>query len=207
MNPPNALTVSRFFMAGAMMALLFAPWPFSRTAALLVFVLAALTDAVDGRLARRVYGVTPLGALLDPLADKVLVCAALVSFVEIRLPGLARPLVPAWIVVLIIAREFLVTGLRVLAGSRGRPIAAGRWGKHKTIWQMTIIVVALAGLAWHDDWLAGAPESRVLRFRAVYPAVVYCLAVAAAAITMISGVIYYRAHRDLVRRQGEASAG
>ena len=198
MNLPNALTVSRFFMAGAMMALLFAPWPFCRTAALAVFILAALTDALDGRLARRVYGVTPLGALLDPLADKVLVCAALVSFVEIRLPGSSRALVPAWIVVLIIAREFLVTGLRVLAGSRGRPIAAGRWGKHKTIWQMTIIVVSLAGLAWHDDWLSGAPAVAE-RFRLVYLTVVYWLAVAAAAITVISGAIYFREHDDLVR--------
>jgi CDP-diacylglycerol--glycerol-3-phosphate 3-phosphatidyltransferase len=199
MNLPNALTLSRFFMAGIMIALLFASMPFGATCALLVFGLAALTDWLDGHLARKFYGITALGQLLDPLADKVLVCAALVSFVEIRLPGARHPLIPAWIVVLILAREFMVTGLRVLAVRGGRDISAGPWGKQKTIWQIVAIIAMLLGLAIQRDLLPYFAPEWVDPFDLWFARAAYVMALAVAAITVASGAIYFHQHRDLLR--------
>ena len=121
MNLPNTLTVSRLIAAVVVMLAMALPIPFSTTLAFVVFVVASITDYWDGRLARTHYGVTAFGKLMDPLADKVLVCAALVSFVGVRLE--CEPhysLVPAWVVVVIIAREFAVTGLRLLAAASDR---------------------------------------------------------------------------------------
>ena len=201
MNVPNALTLSRFFLTAIMMSLLFAPIPFARTMALVVFVVAGITDALDGRLARNVYGVTAFGELLDPLADKVLVCAAFVSFVEIRIPGGGHPLVPAWIAVVIIAREFLVTGLRVLAGNKGQHIPAGIWGKHKTIWQIVAISTMLLGLAIEQDLLPRVAPGAIPRFDFYFAWTAYILAIVVALITVVSGTIYVHQHRDLIRDQ------
>lgn len=199
MNLPNALTLSRFVMAAIMMALLFVTIPFGATAALLVFGLAGLTDWLDGRLARGSYGVTSMGQLLDPLADKVLVCAALVSFVEIRLPGAKHPLIPAWIVVLILAREFMVTGLRVLAVRGGRDISAGPWGKQKTLWQIIAITAMLLGLAIQRDLLPCFAPHWVDPFDQWFAPAAYWMALAVAVLTVASGAVYFHQHRDLLR--------
>ncbi len=198
MNLPNLLTLGRLAMAGALIGLLPSAAPFAASGALAVFVLAAATDWLDGRLARGRYGVTTLGQLLDPLADKVLVCAALVSMVEIRLPGSRYPLVPAWIVVLIMAREFLVTGLRILAMKAGRDISAGVWGKHKAVWQMGAIMAMLAGLAIHRDVLprlaVGADGFARWLTRGAH-----LLAMWVAVVTVASGVAYAVQHRELLK--------
>ena len=199
MNVPNTLTLSRFFLTAIMMAFLFAHFPFARTMALIVFVVAGITDALDGRLARTVYGVTAFGELLDPLADKVLVCAAFVSFVEIRIPGGGHPLVPAWIAVTIIAREFLVTGLRVLAGTKGQNISAGIWGKHKTVWQIVAISTMLIGLALEQDLLPRVAPDAIPRFDFFFAWTAYLLAIGVALITVVSGTVYIYQHRDLIR--------
>lgn len=136
MNPPNLLTLSRFGMAGLLIIFLNATFPGAAVLSLVVFVLAALTDALDGHLARNVYGCTDFGKLMDPLADKVLTAAAFIGFVELGV-------MPAWMVTLILAREFMVTGLRLLAADKGIVLAAGIWGKHKTIWQMVYIIAVL----------------------------------------------------------------
>jgi len=151
-NIPNILTLSRLVLAVVMMVLLSVAFPFASTLALLVFIVAGITDYLDGYLARHVYGVTSFGSLMDPLTDKVLVCAAFVSFVELRVT-------PAWIVVIIISREFLVTGLRLLAASKGEVISAGKWGKHKTIWQIVAISTILLGMAIRNDLLRSAAPS------------------------------------------------
>ena len=195
MSVPNALTASRLVMAAAMMAFLFTPMPFGTSLALLVFALAAATDALDGQLARRVYGVTAFGALLDPLADKVLVSAALVSFVQLQI-------IPAWIVVMILAREFLVTGLRVLAAGHGRSIAAGPWGKHKTVWQVIVIVSLLAGRAVQRDLLPRVAPGRIAGFTPWFEEFAFVLAAAAALITVASGAIYVHRHMDLLGFEG-----
>ena len=136
MNPPNILTLSRFGMAILLMVCLSITFPGSALVALIVFVLAAMTDALDGHLARKIYGCTDFGKLMDPLADKVLTAAAFIGFVELNV-------MPAWMVTLILAREFMVTGLRLLAADKGIVLAAGSWGKHKTIWQMIFIGLVL----------------------------------------------------------------
>ncbi len=136
MNPPNILTLSRFGMALLLMVCLSVSFPGAAILALIVFALAALTDALDGYLARKIYGCTDFGKLMDPLADKVLTAAAFIGFV-------AMDVMPAWTVTLILSREFMVTGLRLLAADKGIVLAAGPWGKHKTIWQMIFIIVVL----------------------------------------------------------------
>ena len=140
MNLANRLTLSRILAAFAVVAFMLVDFPWSKTAALLVFVAAAATDAVDGALARTRSGHSDFGALMDPLADKILVSGALISFVGLRL-------VPAWMVVVLVTREFAVTGLRLLAASKGTVLHAERGGKQKTVLQMAAIVVGLAGLA------------------------------------------------------------
>lgn len=161
MNLPNLLTMSRLALAGVIMALLTIQKPFFFSAALFVFILAGITDFLDGHIARKRRLISSFGRLMDPLTDKVMVCAAFVSFVEIQIPRGSQlaPLVPAWIVVVIISREFLVTGLRLLAASRGNILSAGKWGKHKTVWQIVAIVLLLLGLAIRHDILHGASPS------------------------------------------------
>ena len=116
---------------------------------LAAFIVAATTDWLDGYLARKMNLVTALGKLLDPLVDKILVCAA---FVHLSMEHLC----PMWVTILIIAREFLVTGLRQIAVERGIVMAADRWGKLKTIFQMIFVIAALLWLclqtnaAWHE---------------------------------------------------------
>lgn len=136
MNIPNQLTTGRFFLSVLLMICLSCSFPFAFSAALLIFVLASLTDALDGWLARNRYGTTDFGKLMDPLADKVLTCAAFISFVALEF-------MPAWMAVLIISREFMVTGLRLLAAGKGNVISAGASGKFKTIFQMIYISVQL----------------------------------------------------------------
>ena len=194
MNPPNTLTLSRLALAFVMMVLLMLSFPFARSLALLVFLVAALTDFLDGYLARNVYGVTSFGKLMDPLTDKVLVCAAFVSFVEMQL-------VPAWIAVVIITREFLVTGLRLLAGSQGKVISAGTWGKHKTLWQIVAIVLILLGLAIQQDVLGGAVAETRARFDHLLGVGTLVVSYAVVAITLMSGAVYFVQHRDLINER------
>lgn len=191
MNLPNLLTLSRLVLAAVMMAFLSLEFPFSRTLALLVFSAAAITDYFDGYLARRRYGITAFGQLMDPLTDKVLVCAAFVSFVEMQL-------VPAWIAVIIIGREFLVTGLRLLAAHRGLVVSAGRWGKHKTVWQITAIVILLLGLAARHDVLVWAAPDMLAGFDLWFGRLAYAGSLAVAGITLVSGWLYFHEHRDII---------
>ena len=199
MNVPNMLTISRLGLAALMLGLLSMPViPFAFTVALLIFIVAGLTDYLDGHLARNVYGITSFGKLMDPLADKVIVCAAFVSFVELDL-------VPAYLVVIIIAREFLVTGLRLLAVGGGQVISAGRWGKHKTIWQIVAIIAILAGLALRHDILRG--EGPFFdHYDHFFPMFAYGLTAAVAAITVVSGYRYFSEHRDVLGGHLDAAA-
>ena len=203
MNLPNTLTVSRLFAAVVVMLAMALPIPFSSTLAFVVFVVASITDYWDGKLARTHYGVTTFGKLMDPLADKVLVCAALVSFVGIRLPyEPAYSLVPAWVVVVIIAREFAVTGLRLLAASASqrRIISAGSWGKLKTVWQMTAIIATFILLAAREDLLPylDLSEKFLRQYDAAFVITSWILSTLVVIVTLISGWKYFADHLDLV---------
>ncbi len=138
MNLPNAITLSRLFLTAGF--IIFVAWEstWGHLTALILFIIAAISDFVDGWLARKLNLVTPLGKLLDPLADKILVCSA---FVFLTAEGLC----PVWITALIIGREFLVTGLRQIAIEAGQVLAADRLGKWKTTFQLTYLI---SGMIW-----------------------------------------------------------
>jgi CDP-diacylglycerol--glycerol-3-phosphate 3-phosphatidyltransferase len=145
MNLPNKLTVSRFgFTAAFLIAFFTERLPYNETWALGFFCLGGITDFLDGEIARRRKLITNFGILMDPLADKILVCSAFIAFVEFRL-------VEAWMVVIIVGRELAITGLRLLAASKNQVLAAESLGKHKTISQITTIISILVLLA-HTEW-------------------------------------------------------
>lgn len=143
MNLPNKITLARIILVPVFMAFLLLEGPKGRTlfphqeiVAAVIFIIAAVTDGLDGYIARSRKQVTVLGKFLDPLADKLLVSAALISLVQLRE-------VQAWIVWIILAREFAVTGLRAVAATSGEVISASKLGKIKTILQVVAITVIL----------------------------------------------------------------
>ncbi len=128
MNLPNKLTIFRVMLIPVFLVFLFLQdvIPFGKWIALVVFIVASLTDLADGKIARKYNLVTDFGKFMDPLADKLLTCSAMIALIE-----LGR--IPAWIVIVIIAREFTISGFRLIAADKGRVIAAGWWGKTLTI--------------------------------------------------------------------------
>ena len=144
MNLPNKLTVSRLILTAIFLLVMFVEFPFHITAALVLFVAASLTDLFDGMIARRRNLVTDFGKLMDPLADKVLICSAFIAFIELEW-------MQAWMVIVIVARELAITGLRLLAASKNIVLAAERQGKNKTISQITAAVALLVTHS-HADW-------------------------------------------------------
>ena len=141
MNLPNKLTVSRFAMTVVFLWALFWPWPvpFRNTLALFFFGLAGFTDFLDGRIARQRNLITNFGILMDPLADKIMTCSAFIALVESTHLREDPVKVAAWMVVVIVARELAITGLRLLAASKNIVLAAENYGKHKTISQIVAI--------------------------------------------------------------------
>ena len=146
LNLPNWLTVTRIFLVPLVVVVILTKPQFkmagahidNETLGVVVFLLASLTDFLDGYLARKRNEVTTLGKLLDPIADKLLMSAAFISLVEV---GVA----PAWMVVIVVGREFAVTGLRNIAISQGIAIGASIWGKYKTISQVVAVVLLIVG--------------------------------------------------------------
>ncbi len=148
MNLPNKLTILRvlmipFFVLFALADLI--PG-YSKYIAVALFVTASLTDLLDGRIARKYNMVTNFGKFMDPLADKLLVCAALICLVS-------TDRLPAWIVIVIISREFIISGFRLVASDNGVVIAASYWGKFKTTFQMLMIIVLLLDFGGAFDLL------------------------------------------------------
>ncbi len=139
MNLPNKLTILRVILIPFFVAFLMDAFhiPGTKWIALAIFIIASLTDMLDGKIARKYNLVTNFGKFMDPLADKLLVCSALIAFVDMDM-------VPTWIVMIIIAREFIISGFRLVASDNGIVIAAGIWGKLKTVCQMIMIIVLIA---------------------------------------------------------------
>ena len=136
MNTANKLTIFRIFLVPVFMIFLLSNINNGQYIATAIFIIASLTDTLDGHIARSRNQITNFGKFMDPLADKILVSAALISLIELGK-------VPSWVVVVIIAREFAITGLRVLAASAGITIAASKLGKIKTITQLIAIIALL----------------------------------------------------------------
>lgn len=139
MNLPNKLTILRVLLIPFFVFFLLVPvaGDISKYIALVIFIIASLTDLADGKIARKYNLVTNFGKFMDPLADKLLVCSALICFVEMDL-------LPAWIVIIIISREFIISGFRLIASDNGVVIAASYWGKFKTTSQMIMIILLIA---------------------------------------------------------------
>lgn len=145
LNLPNALSLFRIFLVPFLVVVLLTKFDGREIVALAIFLIATATDFLDGYLARLRGQITKLGTLLDPIADKLLISAAFISLVEMEL-------VPAWMVVVVVAREFAVTGLRSIAAAEGIVIPASGWGKAKMISQITAISALI--LSERFDWLA-----------------------------------------------------
>ena len=141
MNLPNKLTILRVFMIPVFLIFLYfqSSIPGGKWIALGVFIAASLTDMADGKIARKYNLITDFGKFMDPLADKLLTCSAMIALIE-----LGR--IPSWVVIIIIAREFTISGFRLVAADNGRVIAASMWGKVKTVFQMVMVIVLIANI-------------------------------------------------------------
>jgi CDP-diacylglycerol--glycerol-3-phosphate 3-phosphatidyltransferase len=144
MNLPNKLTVSRFILTIAFLVAMFSETRFHETIALAFFSAAGISDFLDGQIARRRNLITNFGILMDPLADKIMVCSAFIAFVGLNW-------IAAWMVVIVVARELAITGLRLLAASRNVVLAAEGFGKHKTISQI-VAIIAILVLHSYQEW-------------------------------------------------------
>ena len=142
MNLPNKLTMFRVILIPffVVFMLLNITGNSDKWIALTIFIIASLTDLLDGKIARKYNLITDFGKFMDPLADKLLVCSALICLVS-----LGR--IPAWIVIIIIAREFIISGFRLIAADNGRVIAASYWGKFKTTFQMIMVILMIADIS------------------------------------------------------------
>jgi CDP-diacylglycerol--glycerol-3-phosphate 3-phosphatidyltransferase len=169
MNLPNALTLLRIFLIPLFVIFLLVKIPYGGYLAALVFIIASLTDSLDGYLARKWKQVTKLGIILDPLADKLLITAALISLVELGK-------VAGWIAIVILGREFAVSGLRTLKAEEGTLIAASKLGKIKTISQIIAVVLIII-----QDFIAPLGRLNIGSW-AMYIAVI---------ITVVSGIEYF----------------
>lgn len=202
MNLPNRITLARLCLVPAFMSFMVFDHLWTRVLSLGVFIVASLTDWYDGSVARRTGTVTVVGTFLDPLVDKMLIAAALVGFVELR-----ELHIPAWMVVLIISREFLITGLRSLAASRGIVLAAERAGKFKTTSQVSaiiIILVVLIGNAALERWPFIVPVNpqgwqRILLL--TLDRLPYWLVFWVSILTLLSGYFYIQKYSDLLKKE------
>lgn len=155
MNLPNKLTIMRVILIPFFVFFMLAPYfeGYGNYIAVAIFIVASLTDMLDGKIARKYNLVTNFGKFMDPLADKLLVCSALICMIELRE-------LPAWMVIIIISREFIISGFRLVASDNGVVIAASYWGKFKTTFQMIGVVLlifnipALSTLTTIIVWIA-----------------------------------------------------
>lgn len=190
MNLPNKLTLLRVFLIPFFLLFIYLRIPFHFLIALVIFAAASITDALDGKIARKRNLVTNFGKFLDPLADKVLVIAALTVFVELKEVNMgAIPLI------IITARELMVSGLRLLAANSGIVVAAGIWGKLKTAFTMAAIVAILLWLCLCFDFSIDFPET----FRnAIDNIAVPVLIWISTVLTVISGAVYLKGYWHLI---------
>lgn len=178
MNLPNRLTLLRVAMIPVFVVfMLWDSLAYSNVIAVVVFILACMTDFLDGYLARKWKLITNFGKFMDPLADKVLVCAAMICFVA----DASCPM-PAWVVIVIIGREFIISGFRLIAAERGVVIAASYWAKVKTTVQMIMSIALIFNFQ--------TPEFILVEYVLIY---------AALAMTIISLVEYLYKNRDVLK--------
>ena len=181
MNLPNQLTILRIILTFVFMFFIFSQGLTFKILALLVFTAAALTDLFDGRIAKARNLITDFGKIMDPIADKVLVLAAFLSFIQLQL-------IPAWTVMVIILREVMITSLRIFALSKGKVIAASQSGKHKAVSQMTAIFIILISMILKEVMLNLSTWQT--SFDKTTHLIAYIAMLITAILTLISGLSY-----------------
>ena len=179
MNTPNKLTIARVIMIPFFVAFLMYDLVGSagKWVALAIFIIASLTDTLDGYLARKYHLVTNFGKFMDPLADKLLVCSAQICFT-------ATGQLAAWITIIIIAREFIISGFRLIAADNGIVIAASYWGKFKTVSQMILIILMIMDLPY-----------------SAFQMLIQIFVVIAVVLTVVSLVDYIRKNKSVLSMQ------
>jgi CDP-diacylglycerol--glycerol-3-phosphate 3-phosphatidyltransferase len=190
-NIANRLTVARIVLTFVFMFFLFVHGLWAKVVALLIFLFAALSDFLDGKIAHKKNMVTDFGKLMDPIADKILVLAAFSAFVQMQL-------IEAWMVVIIIFREILITSLRLFALNKGKVLSATRAGKHKTLSQMIVIFlilvfivskeVMLGFFTWNPDW------EKAFRHG------IYLIMLLTVILTLYSGLSYLWENRKIIAK-------
>ena len=188
MNWANRLTLSRLLLTVVFVAALNSSWQYGRTLALIIFLLAGISDFVDGEIARRYGFVTDFGKLMDPLVDKIMVAAAFISLVPLKA-------VPAWAATTVVARDFLITGLRMMASAKGKILPAEMLGKQKTSWQVVTVIFFLALLSLNE--LRYASETSIWWLRAWNQAGPVLVGITVA-LTIFSALAYAWRHRELI---------
>ncbi len=201
MNLPNKLTLLRMILVPVVVVLILVEFPFHWLAAGIIFGIASITDALDGNIARKRGLVTDFGKLMDPIADKLLVISAFVCFITVALPtpelGVACS---PWVVIIILAREFLVTSARMIYAERGIVIAANIWGKLKTVIQIaSIVTVFVIMFALEVIQMIGISAEILSTINLVASIVIIVVTWLSALITVISGATYLYQCRDLLR--------
>jgi len=192
MNLPNQLTIARFFLTIIFVAALSSEWAWHFTVGLVTFVTAGITDYLDGAIARRRNLVSDFGKLMDPLADKIMIAAAFICLVPLHA-------IPAWAAIVVISREFLITGLRLLAAGKGIVLASERLGKHKTAWQIVMVIYFLLLLVLKEWELAGRiPATLLTPFPQAWIYGGHALLYIALGLTLYSGFRYLWKHRALI---------
>ena len=186
MNLPNRLTVLRLLLMFPFVFALSVDFPGSKLMALVIFILGSMTDYADGYIARKFNLITDFGKLMDPLVDKIMTMAAFICLV-------ALGTLPAWAVVIIVSREFLITGLRLIAAAQGKVLPAERLGKHKTVWQIVTILYCLLLITINPR--SDLPLSTFLKLMGF---ILICFTVG---LTLWSGISYFAKNWDLVREQ------
>ena len=179
MNLPNKLTLFRVVLIPFFVFFLLAPYfeGYGNYIAVAIFIVASITDFLDGKIARKYNLVTNFGKFMDPLADKLLVCSALICLIQLEL-------IPAWVVIIIIAREFIISGFRLVASDNGVVIAASYWGKFKTAFQMLTVIVLILNI-----------PNKV--FTILGTALIYV----SLALTVISLIDYLAKNKDVLKDQ------
>lgn len=192
MNLANKLTMLRIFLVPLFLIFIAVKnIPYGTFIATFIFIIASLTDQLDGYIARSRNQVTNFGKFMDPLADKLLVTAALISLVELQV-------VPAWATVVIIAREFAVSGLRTIAASEGKVIAASMWGKVKTVTQIAAIIALLIQVnIGSSKYLISLVESSTI-IKDIFNYGPKLLLLLAVIMTLISGYDYFKKNLNII---------
>lgn len=190
MNLPNQLTVLRLILTFVIVGVMSSQMAHRFSIAFILFVIASITDFLDGYIARKHNLITDFGKLMDPLADKVLMCGGFVLLVELDM-------MPGWVVVAILAREFLMTGLRLVAAAEGKVLAAENLGKHKTVWQIITVLYFLLALAASEPlfgWLAPFFDWKITSVAVLGQILIYL----SLALTILSGWNYIRKNRGVI---------